>query len=111
MVREKVKEHIRKMEVKQNWLAKRMNLTDGALSLMLPITSEKDNEINVVRLFGYYYRATLSDIIKKADVDHHYGKACKEAYERLTRYIANNPDDAGALKDMQINLMKSALYG
>jgi DNA-binding Xre family transcriptional regulator len=35
MVHEKVKEHIRKMEVKQNWLARRMNLTDGALSLML----------------------------------------------------------------------------
>jgi plasmid maintenance system antidote protein VapI len=35
MVHEKVREHIRKMEVKQNWLARRMNLTDGALSLML----------------------------------------------------------------------------
>lgn len=35
MVHERVREHIRRMEVKQSWLARRMNLTEGALSLML----------------------------------------------------------------------------
>ena len=35
MVHERVKEHVRRMEVKQSWLARRMNLTEGALSLML----------------------------------------------------------------------------
>ena len=35
MVHERVREHIRQMQVKQSWLAKRMYLSEGALSLIL----------------------------------------------------------------------------
>lgn len=35
MVHERVREHIRQMQVKQNWLAKRMRMSEGALSLIL----------------------------------------------------------------------------
>ena len=35
MVHERVREHIRQMQVKQSWLAKRMYISEGALSLIL----------------------------------------------------------------------------
>lgn len=35
MVHERVREHIRQMQIKQSWLAKRMYLSEGALSLIL----------------------------------------------------------------------------
>ena len=35
MVHERVREHIRQMQVKQNWLSKRMRMSEGALSLIL----------------------------------------------------------------------------
>lgn len=35
MVHERVREHIRQMRVKQNWLSKRMHMSEGALSLIL----------------------------------------------------------------------------
>ena len=35
MVHERVREHIRQMHVKQNWLSKRMQMSEGALSLIL----------------------------------------------------------------------------
>ena len=35
MVHDKVREHIRRMEVRQGWLARRMGVSEGALSLML----------------------------------------------------------------------------
>lgn len=35
MVHERVREHIRQMQVKQNWLSKRMQMSEGALSLIL----------------------------------------------------------------------------
>ena len=35
MVYERVREHIRQMQVKQSWLSKRMQMSEGALSLIL----------------------------------------------------------------------------
>ena len=35
MVHERVREHIRQMKVQQNWLSKRMCMSEGALSLIL----------------------------------------------------------------------------
>lgn len=35
MVHERVREHIRQMQVKQNWLSKRMQMSEGTLSLIL----------------------------------------------------------------------------
>ena len=35
MVHERVREHIRQMQVKQCWLSKRMHMSEGALSLIL----------------------------------------------------------------------------
>lgn len=35
MVHDRVREHIRRMEVRQGWLARRMGVSEGALSLML----------------------------------------------------------------------------
>ena len=35
MVHERVREHIRQMQVKQNWLSKRMRMSEGSLSLIL----------------------------------------------------------------------------
>ena len=35
MVHDRVRQHIRRMEVRQGWLARRMGVSEGALSLML----------------------------------------------------------------------------
>ena len=35
MVHDRVREHIRRMEVRQGWLARRMGVSEGSLSLML----------------------------------------------------------------------------
>lgn len=35
MVHTRVKEHLSKMQVKQNWLARRMNISESSLSMIL----------------------------------------------------------------------------
>lgn len=76
--------------------------------LMLPITSVKDNEYNVVRLFGYYCRKQMKEILtREADVTF-YKTACREAYTRLDNFLKKHPMYTPDLVDLKRKLFIAA---
>lgn len=77
--------------------------------LMIPIVSPKDDEYNVIKLFGYYYRKKMRGIMEKANYTEGLQTACREAFERTEKFIKNNPLYKKELKDMQRLLLEAAM--
>ncbi|MCL2249011.1 MAG: hypothetical protein FWC13_07045 [Oscillospiraceae bacterium] len=75
--------------------------------LMQPIVSEKDNEHNVVRLFGYYCRKRVKERVTSDDKNRYYELACKEAYSRLSTFIENNPQYFSDFRELKSNLLNA----
>lgn len=75
--------------------------------LMLPIISEKDNEFNVVKLFGYYCRKEFVTKIKDDEQKSFYKQACKEAHERLSNYVHKHAERQYDFKELQEKLLKA----
>ena len=73
---------------------------------MVPIVSEKDNEYNVVKLFAYYVKKDVYSKLNTPELEAVHKASCKEAYNRLSVYIENNPTDGNELRDLLHNLLK-----
>lgn len=76
--------------------------------LMIPIASPKDDEYNVVKLFGYYSRKKIKSIMDRDKNKTAFQVASKEAYERTANFIKRNPFYMDELKDMQFKLLEIA---
>lgn len=74
--------------------------------LMIPIMSEKDNELNVVQLFSYYYKRKIKSIMIKSDKTQ-YKEMCKEAYDRLQKYLGKHPEFDDELKAIKVQLVEA----
>lgn len=82
------------------------DFTSAHKLLMVPIISSKDNEFNVVRLFGYYCRKKIIVTMTSNPNDKHlYKSMCKEAYARLTAFAKKHSEYTGELKDLQGRLL------
>lgn len=76
--------------------------------LMKPIESPKDNEEIVIRLFGYYNKAELVNVLKKTkDGAESYKASCKEAFNRVESFIKSHPSYRENLGDLRGKLLKS----
>lgn len=75
--------------------------------LMIPISSPKDNEYNVVRLFGYYCRAKIKRAMLSDSNEEFYKSACKSAYQRTTVFIERYPIYSEDLTDLRTKLLNS----
>ena len=75
--------------------------------LMIPISSPKDNEYNVVRLFGYYCRGKIKRAMLSASNEEFYKSACKSAYQRTTVFIERYPIYSEDLTDLRTKLLNS----
>lgn len=76
--------------------------------LMIPISSPKDNEYNVVRLFGYYCRDKVkAAMLENANNEEFYKFACKNAYQRTSSFVKKYPDYSEYLMDLQTRLLTS----
>ena len=76
--------------------------------LMIPIASPKDDEYNVVKLFGYYSRKKIRAIMERDSNKSSFQVAAKEAYERTDNFLKRNPFFSDELKDMQFKLLEIA---
>ena len=74
--------------------------------LMIPISSPKDDEYNVIKLFRYYTKRKISIALSDSRSKTLYQKACKEAYQRTTSFLKVNTFYLSEFKDMQTNLMR-----
>lgn len=75
--------------------------------LMIPISSPKDNEYNVVRLFGYYCRGKIKRAMLSDSNEEFYKSACKSAYQRTTVFIERHPIYSKDLTDLRTKLLNS----
>lgn len=75
--------------------------------LMIPISSPKDNEYNVVRLFGYYCRGKIKRAMLSDSNEEFYKSACKSAYQRTTVFIERYPIYSEDLTDLRTKLLNS----
>lgn len=75
--------------------------------LMIPISSPKDNEYNVVRLFGYYCRGKIKRAMLSDSNEAFYKSACKSAYQRTTVFIERYPIYSEDLTDLRTKLLNS----
>lgn len=75
--------------------------------LMIPISSTKDNEYNVVRLFGYYCRGKIRRAMLSDSNEEFYKSACKSAYQRTTVFIERYPIYSEDLTDLRTKLLNS----
>lgn len=74
--------------------------------LMVPIVSSKDNEFNVVRLFGYYGRKKIKEAVtNNSDNEELYKSMCKEAHTKLTAFVKKHSEYAGELKALNFQLL------
>lgn len=73
--------------------------------LMIPIISVKDDEINVVRLFRYYYKKKISSVMSDRKNIEVYRSCCKEAYQRTATFLKKYPIFADEFKEMQTRLL------
>lgn len=85
------------------------DLLEAHRLLMIPIASPKDNEFNVVILFRYYYKHKIQTVFANEKDKPLYKKMCKEALERLTKFIEANPVYEKDLRTMKMDLI-SACY-
>lgn len=85
------------------------DLLEAHRLLMIPIASPKDNEFNVVILFRYYYKHKIQTVFANEKDKPLYKKMCKEALERLTKFIEANPVYEKDLRTMKMDLL-SACY-
>lgn len=76
--------------------------------LMLPIVSVKDNEFNVIKLFGHYTRKEFKARLNTEELKAFHGLACKEAYNRLTSFVGKHHEYMPELRDLSRSLLKSA---
>ena len=77
--------------------------------LMIPIASPKDNEYNVVRLFGYYCRDKVKLSMMENGGEEAYKIACKEAYTKTADYIKKHPIYSEEFTDLQVRLLSSCV--
>lgn len=69
--------------------------------LMLPITSRKDNEEHVVKIFGHYVRSNFRGKFKTDAERAQYKDFCSSAYNRVSGYLKNSSSDKqGQYKDL-----------
>lgn len=73
--------------------------------LMLPIDSTKDNEYNVIRLFGYYCRKKICSVMLTNENKKIFRGACREAYERTANFIKKNPLYIQEIKEIESHLL------
>lgn len=73
--------------------------------LMIPIASEKDNELNVVELFSYYYKRKIQSVMLKSNSSL-YKDMCKSAYDRLQKFLSNHPEYSDKLNSIQVSLLE-----
>lgn len=76
--------------------------------LMLPIVSEKDNEFNVVKLFGYYIRKDFRTAMNTDELKQMHELNCKDAYNRTEAFIRNHPEYYVELNDLSKRLYSAA---
>lgn len=76
--------------------------------LMLPIVSAKDNEFNVIKLFGHYTRKEFKARLNTKELKAFHGLACREAYNRLTAFVGKHREYMPELGDLSRSLLKSA---
>lgn len=74
--------------------------------LMLPIVSVKDNEFNVVKLFGYYTRKEFKAKLNTEELKEFHRAACKDAYNRLTSFVGKHHEYERELNDLSRRLLK-----
>ncbi len=75
--------------------------------LMLPIVSAKDNEFNVIKLFGYYTRKEFKARLTTKELKKFHKSACKDAYNRLTSFVKKHPEYMRELNDLSHRLLRS----
>ena len=76
--------------------------------LMLPIVSEKDNEYNVVKLFGHYTRKEFKNRMVTQELKEFYRQACKDAYNRLSAFMRKNSTYQENFGDLARKLLKAS---
>lgn len=74
--------------------------------LMIPVTSEKDNEYNVVKLFHYYTRKKIFDLISSDQEK--FSDIYKEAYNRTDQFIRKHAEYGTDLIDLKRNLLSKS---
>lgn len=84
------------------------NFQEAHRILMLPIVSEKDNEYNVVKLFGYYTRKEFRSRMVTPELQEFYRQACKDAYNRLSVFMNKNPTYRANFQDLSQKLLKGS---
>lgn len=77
--------------------------------LMLPITSAKDNEYNVVRLFGYYIRKDFVARMNSDELREFHAIACKDAYNRLAAYLNRHPEHNEHFYELRKKLLTASV--
>lgn len=94
------------------WLAQRKvgktegkdDILEAHKLLMIPISSPKDNEFNVIILFRYYYKHKIQAIFSNEKDRILYKQMRKDALDRLTKYIDANPVYEKDLRNMKKDL-------
>ena len=76
--------------------------------LMLPITSDKDNEFYVVRLFGYYTRKEFIAHLTTDATKALHKRACKDAYNRVSKFISVHSEYLSNLNDLSKRLLNNS---
>lgn len=76
--------------------------------LMLPIVSDKDNEFNVVKLFGYYTRKDFKKRMTSTDLREFCKHSCSDAYNRIKAFVKKHPEYSHELNDLSKKLFNQS---
>lgn len=79
--------------------------------LNTPIVSDKDNELNVIKMFSYYNKNKIKTALLEENKDL-YIKSCKEAYNRVSLFCKNNSSyicNRQELDELSKNLLRNSI--
>ena len=86
------------------------DLLEAHKLLMIPIASSKDNEFNVIILFRYYYKHKIQAVFSSEKDKTIYKQMCKEALDRLTKFVDANSVYEKDLRNMKKDLLAAYYF-
>ena len=78
--------------------------------LMIPITSPRDDEYNVIWAFRYYKYKEIQQAMRTPEQIETYRNACREALNRTQEYIKKYPEQQQRLEQLTKDLLSASFY-
>lgn len=78
--------------------------------LMIPITSPRDDEYNVIWAFRYYKCKEIQQAMRTPEQIETYCNACREALNRTQEYIKKYPEQQQRLDQLTKGLLSASFY-